>query len=272
MARLHARWSSACAWYTACPATSMARRGDLQPRKAAALTLELHCSRRRDAGQENLLEHASAQLAVLAAATVVAAAPVPRRRASCWQATHSRTPGTALRRASGMGASHSSQWVRPGPWRSWLRARLIASSTVASIWSWTAPSPAQPVAMAMPPMPVSPEHRHRPRPGAASHRGLNARGRSAECFSAALTRPGRRAPGTARSTHRPRRCRRRARSLEPAVVEHDQARVALTHLVGGRARQQRVAIAVAHDHQRARGQLPAHARHRPAGCGWRRRR
>src|SRR6185312_4881797 len=32
---------------------------------------------------------------------------------SCWQATHKRTPGTAARRAAGIGASHSSQWVRP---------------------------------------------------------------------------------------------------------------------------------------------------------------
>src|SRR5690606_21291738 len=66
---------------------------------------------------------------------------------ACWQSTHRRTPGTALRRASGIGVSHSSQLLRPGPRESWLRTRSIASLTVASIWSWTAPSPAQPVAM-----------------------------------------------------------------------------------------------------------------------------
>ena len=39
----------------------------------------------------------------------------------------------ALRRASGIGASHSSQCSSPGPLGMRLRARLIASSTVASI-------------------------------------------------------------------------------------------------------------------------------------------
>ena len=58
-------------------------------------------------------------------------------------------PRDGRRRANGIGASHSSQCSRPGPSRSWRRARAIASSTVASIWSWTAPSPAQPVAMAI---------------------------------------------------------------------------------------------------------------------------
>src|SRR3546814_5729218 len=52
-----------------------------------------------------------------------------------------------MRRASGISTSHSSQRRRLGPCGSWLRTRLIASLTVASIWSWTAPSPAQPVAM-----------------------------------------------------------------------------------------------------------------------------
>jgi hypothetical protein len=46
-----------------------------------------------------------------------------------------------------MAASHSSQWVSPGPWRNCWRARSTASLTVASIWSCTAPSPAHPVAM-----------------------------------------------------------------------------------------------------------------------------
>src|SRR5688572_9394413 len=46
-----------------------------------------------------------------------------------------------------MGASHSSQWVRLCPCGNWLRARLMPSFTVASIWSCTAPSPAQPVAI-----------------------------------------------------------------------------------------------------------------------------
>src|SRR5690606_8925596 len=64
-----------------------------------------------------------------------------------WQATHRRTPGKAIRRASGIGSSHSSQWLAPGPVGKRLRARLIASSTVASIWSCTALSPAHPVAM-----------------------------------------------------------------------------------------------------------------------------
>src|SRR5690606_11277851 len=62
---------------------------------------------------------------------------------------HRRTPGTALRRASGMGSPHSSQSARPGPVPRRLRARSIASFTVASILSCTAPSPAQPVAIAV---------------------------------------------------------------------------------------------------------------------------
>ena len=32
---------------------------------------------------------------------------------SDWQLTHKRTPGIALRRASGIKVSHSSQWVEP---------------------------------------------------------------------------------------------------------------------------------------------------------------
>src|SRR5581483_3999670 len=64
-----------------------------------------------------------------------------------WRSMHSRTPGTALRRASGMGAPHSAQTLSPGPLPRLLRARAIASATVASICSCTAPSLAQPVAM-----------------------------------------------------------------------------------------------------------------------------
>src|SRR3546814_1683034 len=44
-----------------------------------------------------------------------------------------------------------------------------------------------------------------------------------------------------------------------AMVEHDHAGIALTHLVGGRARQQFVMISEAGDHQCAGGQLPAQA-------------
>src|SRR3546814_8078882 len=43
------------------------------------------------------------------------------------------------------------------------------------------------------------------------------------------------------------------------MVEHDHAGIALTHLVGGRARQQFVMISEAGDHQCAGGQLPAQA-------------
>ena len=64
-----------------------------------------------------------------------------------WQATQNRTPGSAARRASGMGASHSSQWVRLSPWGSSLRARAMASSMLSSICSCTAPSLVQPPAM-----------------------------------------------------------------------------------------------------------------------------
>src|SRR6185437_151211 len=61
----------------------------------------------------------------------------------------SRTPGMALRRASGMSAPQSAQWARPGPCGSRLCARRMPSVTVASICSCTAPSPAQPVAMGL---------------------------------------------------------------------------------------------------------------------------
>src|SRR3954469_6146174 len=61
---------------------------------------------------------------------------------------HRRTPGMASRRASGIFAPHSAHASSDGPVGSLLFARLIASFTVASIWSWTAPSFAQPVAMA----------------------------------------------------------------------------------------------------------------------------
>ena len=74
------------------------------------------------------------------------AVPGVRLCVDCQEAQR-RTPGTALRRASGIFASHSSQCFRLGPRGSLARARLTASSTVESIWSCTAPSPAPPVAM-----------------------------------------------------------------------------------------------------------------------------
>ena len=52
-----------------------------------------------------------------------------------WQSIQSRTPGIALRRASGIGAPHSSHFVALSPTVSWLRARSISSSTLASICS-----------------------------------------------------------------------------------------------------------------------------------------
>jgi hypothetical protein len=52
---------------------------------------------------------------------------------SDWQLTHSRTPGIALRRASGITVSHSSQWVEPSPSGNRLLASFTASSTLASI-------------------------------------------------------------------------------------------------------------------------------------------
>src|SRR5690606_28908501 len=88
-----------------------------------------------------------------------------------------------------MASPHSSQSRRPGPDGSWLRARWMASFTVASIWSWTAPSPAQPVAMRFPPawagdstrarLPTHPERGHadpahlRPEDEAGPKRGTN---------------------------------------------------------------------------------------------------
>jgi len=51
---------------------------------------------------------------------------------SDWHSTYNRTPGRALRRASGMGSPHSSQWGNPSPAGSRLLASDTASSTLAS--------------------------------------------------------------------------------------------------------------------------------------------
>jgi hypothetical protein len=67
--------------------------------------------------------------------------------AADWQGRHRRTPGRAVRRGSGIASPHSAHSLRLSPAGSWLRARSMASFTVASICSWTAPSCAQPVAM-----------------------------------------------------------------------------------------------------------------------------
>lgn len=66
---------------------------------------------------------------------------------SCWQDMHNRTPGTALRRASGIGSPHDSHSSRLSPWGSSPRARATASSMVLLICSFTASSFAQPDAI-----------------------------------------------------------------------------------------------------------------------------
>ena len=65
-----------------------------------------------------------------------------------WQSMQSFTPGTARRRASGIGSSHSAQWARLSPEGRVLACiRLISSSIEASICSFTAPSRVHPPAM-----------------------------------------------------------------------------------------------------------------------------
>ena len=68
-----------------------------------------------------------------------------------WHSIQSRTPGSARRRASGMGAPHSSQCDRLSPFGSLLRALATSSSIESAIWSLTALSPAQPTAIGQPP-------------------------------------------------------------------------------------------------------------------------
>ena len=66
---------------------------------------------------------------------------------SDWHLMQYRTPGMALRRASGIASLHSSQWVKLSPPGNRLLANWIADSTVASICSCTAPSRDQPTAI-----------------------------------------------------------------------------------------------------------------------------
>src|SRR5690606_26251179 len=68
----------------------------------------------------------------------------------CWQETHNRTPGMALRRASGIVSPHSSHSVKLSPRGISPRARATASSMVLLICSLTASSFAHPEAMAYP--------------------------------------------------------------------------------------------------------------------------
>ena len=93
---------------------------------------------------------ALAKLAVLAAAPVVArhGLLLPVRDFLAGQAqAHAGHRDAA---ASGISLPHSAQWSRLGPVGSWLLARSMASFTVASICSCTAPSCAHPVAMLLP--------------------------------------------------------------------------------------------------------------------------
>jgi hypothetical protein len=53
------------------------------------------------------------------------------------------------------------------------------------------------------------------------------------------------------------RCGRLRSVAAGTVIQHDHAGIALTHLVAGRARQQRVSPTQADDHQRAGLQLSA---------------
>src|SRR5881397_3454447 len=68
-----------------------------------------------------------------------------------WQETQVRTPGNASRRFLGIGSPQSSHSSALSPLGVSARARRIASFTVSSIWSCTAPSRVHPPAMTLQP-------------------------------------------------------------------------------------------------------------------------
>jgi hypothetical protein len=118
-------------------------RGDGEP---AARPLPLHHPRR--GGLRVSVAHRLSGAGCPCCRAGLAPGPAPRARPP--PADRGRTaapPGRAARRRSGMGASQSSQWVRLSPWARRARARFTASSTLASICSWIAPSLYQPPAM-----------------------------------------------------------------------------------------------------------------------------